>query len=116
MNLAKYAMRRNSEQCGVTLQHMHKIGIRRQTLHLCIYLFKNSRSIIISFLFPTLMDNTEEARQAYLDFLYSRLNAAFNAFRADDSRDEHAKWWHENLQIEMVCLFINFLIWAYRSP
>ena len=62
------------------------------------------------------MGNTEEARQAYLDFLYSRLNAAFNAFKADDSHDRHAKWWNENLQTEMVCLFINFVICSYWSP
>jgi hypothetical protein len=29
MNLAKYAMCRNSELCGVTLQHMHKLGTKR---------------------------------------------------------------------------------------
>jgi hypothetical protein len=46
-----------------------------------------------------MMDNTGEACQAYLDFLYSYLDAAFNAFKADDSHYGHAKWWHENLQI-----------------
>jgi len=54
----------------------------------------------------TMMDNTEQARQAFLDFLCSRLNAAFNSFLTDLQRDEHAKWWHENLQIEMVCLLV----------
>jgi hypothetical protein len=48
------------------------------------------------------MDSSEEARQAFLDFLFSRLSAAFNAFLYDDSCEDHARWWHENLQIEMV--------------
>jgi hypothetical protein len=64
----------------------------------------------------TTMDNTEAARQAFLDFLYSRLNAAFNAFKADDNREEHAKWWHENLEIEMVCLSIDYVICSSQSP
>jgi hypothetical protein len=61
------------------------------------------------------MDTTEEARQAFLDFLFSRLNAAFNAFIDDADREEHARWWHENLQTEMVGSFIILITGSYWS-
>ena len=61
------------------------------------------------------MDTTEEAHQAFLDFLFSRLNAAFNAFIDDAAHEEHARWWHENLQTEMVSSFIILISGSYWS-
>ena len=59
------------------------------------------------------MDGSEEACQAFLDFLFSRLNAAFTDYLNDASRDDHARWWHENLQIEMVGSVIPLTISSY---
>lgn len=68
------------------------------------------------------MDNSEESHQAFLNFLYSRLNAALRSFYADQQKDRHACWWHANLQIELVrairqpvvtisCRFSEALLW-----
>jgi len=70
--------------------------------------------ISIDILLLTIMDATEEARQAFLDFLFSRLNAAFNAFVDDTDREEQARWWHENLQIEMVSSFTMLTTCSYK--
>jgi hypothetical protein len=75
------------------------------------------------------MDQTEQARQAFLYFLCSRLNAAYWAFSGDEGRDRIPRWWHANLQTEMVLTLIirllaatNFLIvwhcdphWKYKA-
>jgi len=49
------------------------------------------------------MDDSEEAHQNFLEYQFSRLNAAFSAFLQDPNQDEHSGWWHRNFQVEMVC-------------
>jgi hypothetical protein len=75
------------------------------------------------------MDQTEKSRQAFLYFLCSRLNAAYWAFSGDEGRDRIPRWWHANLQTEMVFALIvpslpatNFLVvwhcdphWKYKA-
>jgi hypothetical protein len=62
------------------------------------------------------MDQTEQSRQVFLDFLCSRLNAAFLAYRLDQERDSRSGWWHANLQIEMVRRLVPIGISALISP
>ena len=70
--------------------------------------------ILIDILLLAIMDTTKEAWQAFLDFLFSRLNATFNAFIDDTDHEEQARWWHENLQIEMVSSFTMLTTCSYK--
>ena len=53
------------------------------------------------------MERHEDSRQVYLDYRFSRLNAAFQAFVKDKNHSSRARWWHKNLHAEIVRVLLD---------